>query len=92
MKKSYKNGECPDCGDPIPKRTSDGDECKNCGHVFYKLKDTTKKNTHTENADEVINAITETLLRASGEEIEAAAKAVGLNVTYVGDSLFEVKT
>lgn len=46
MKKSYKNGECPDCGDPIPKRTSDGDECKNCGHVFYKLKDTTKKNLY----------------------------------------------
>lgn len=46
--------------------------------------------THTENADKVINAITETLLRASCEEIEAAAKAAGLNVTYVGDSLFEV--
>lgn len=52
----------------------------------------TKKNIHTESADEVIKAITETLLRASSEEIEAAAKAVGLDVTYVGDSLFEVKT
>ena len=49
-----------------------------------------KKNIQS--ADEVINAITEILLRASGEEIEAAAKAVSLDVTYVGDNLFEVKT
>jgi hypothetical protein len=31
---SYPNGECPDCGDPIPDDATDGDECKNCGHVF----------------------------------------------------------
>lgn len=47
-------------------------------------------NTHLESADEIIIAISETLLRASGEEIEAAAKAAGLNVKYVGDNLFEV--
>ena len=49
-----------------------------------------KPGTHIESADEVINAISETLLRASGEEIEAAAKAAGLNVKYIGDSTFEV--
>ena len=42
-------------------------------------------------ADEIIVAITEALLRASGEEIEAAAKAAGLKVIYLGDSLFEVE-
>ena len=43
-------------------------------------------------ADEVISAITETLLRAEGETIEQVAKQVGLTgITYVGDSLFEVE-
>lgn len=31
---SYLNGECPDCGDNIPKSVKDGEECKNCNHVF----------------------------------------------------------
>jgi hypothetical protein len=52
-----------------------------------------KKNTdfHFEGADEIINAITEILIRASGEEIEHIAKEVGLSVEYVGDSIFKVK-
>lgn len=32
---SYKDGKCPDCKTKIPKDTQDGDECGNCGHVFY---------------------------------------------------------
>lgn len=31
---SYPDGECPDCGEEIPKGTKSGEECKNCGHVF----------------------------------------------------------
>ena len=48
------------------------------------------KKYHTESADEIINAISEVLLRADGDLIEEAAKATGLNVKYVGDSLFRV--
>ncbi len=32
----YDNGECPDCGESIPDDVSEGDECENCGHVFWK--------------------------------------------------------
>ena len=28
------DSECPDCGEVIPSDVSEGDECKNCGHVF----------------------------------------------------------
>ena len=31
---SYENGECPDCGEGIPKNVQEGDACKNCEHVF----------------------------------------------------------
>ena len=37
IKDSYENGECPDCGKDIPDDVSGGDECSNCGHVFYSL-------------------------------------------------------
>jgi len=49
------------------------------------------KNAHTEEADELINSITEILMRAEGETIAEVANLVGLNVKYLGDSLFEVK-
>ena len=29
------NNECPDCGDSIKLDVVDGDECENCGHVFW---------------------------------------------------------
>ena len=46
----------------------------------------------TESADEIINAISEVLLRADGDTILEAAKAAGLSgITYVGDSMFEVE-
>lgn len=32
---SYEQGECPDCGLKIKESSVDGDECENCGHVFY---------------------------------------------------------
>jgi len=32
----YENEECPDCGEDIPKGTTDGENCVNCGHVFCK--------------------------------------------------------
>ena len=35
----YENGECPDCGEPIPKDATSGDECVNCGHVFWEYVD-----------------------------------------------------
>jgi ribosomal protein S27AE len=31
----YPKGECPDCGKKIPAKAREGDECGNCGHVFY---------------------------------------------------------
>ena len=34
IKDNYDEGECPDCGDPIPDDMVDGGECANCGHVF----------------------------------------------------------
>jgi hypothetical protein len=49
-----------------------------------------KKKFHTESADDLIISISEVLQRSPGDEIEAAAKAVGLNVKYIGDSMFEV--
>jgi hypothetical protein len=36
---SYTNAVCPDCGEPIPKYTKDGDSCFNCGHVFYEIRE-----------------------------------------------------
>jgi hypothetical protein len=35
LQDSYPDAECPDCGEPIPEDTSDGDSCCNCNHVFY---------------------------------------------------------
>lgn len=35
MQDIYPDGLCPDCFMEIPKGTEDGDECLNCGHVFY---------------------------------------------------------
>ena len=32
--KNYPKGRCPDCGEKIPKTVTEGDACKNCGHVF----------------------------------------------------------
>lgn len=29
------DGECPDCGEDLPENWQNGDECENCGHVFY---------------------------------------------------------
>lgn len=31
---SYPDGECPDCGEKIPKDVVEGEACENCGHVF----------------------------------------------------------
>lgn len=35
VKNGYDNGECPDCSVPIDENAEDGDECDNCGHVFW---------------------------------------------------------
>lgn len=32
---SYEGCECPDCGGLIPVTAAEGDDCKNCGHVFW---------------------------------------------------------
>jgi predicted RNA-binding Zn-ribbon protein involved in translation (DUF1610 family) len=37
VRDAYENGECPDCGEPIPSRAPNGWECPNCGHVHYSL-------------------------------------------------------
>ena len=35
VKAAYEHGECPDCGESISEDTLPGEECENCGHVFY---------------------------------------------------------
>lgn len=35
VKENYHNGLCPDCGKPMPDDIKGGQECSNCGHVFY---------------------------------------------------------
>lgn len=35
VKSCFLNGECPDCGEPIPDDAVSGEECSNCGHVFW---------------------------------------------------------
>lgn len=35
LQDTYDNGECPDCGEPIPARFEGGEDCLNCGHVFH---------------------------------------------------------
>lgn len=37
IKNSYKNGKCPDCESSINENIEDGEECLNCGHVFYSI-------------------------------------------------------
>lgn len=32
---NYPNGVCPDCGKTIPDDIIPGQDCTNCGHVFY---------------------------------------------------------
>jgi len=36
--KEYVAGRCPDCGEYIPETAQEGDECRNCGHVFWKFR------------------------------------------------------
>ena len=48
-------------------------------------------NKHIESSDELVTSISEMLRRADGDSIVEAAKAAGLQVTYLGDSLFEVE-
>lgn len=31
----YEDDICPDCGEKISDILGDGDECSNCGHVFW---------------------------------------------------------
>lgn len=40
IKDNYEDGECPDCGDPIPDTAVAGDNCTNCEHVFSANKPT----------------------------------------------------
>lgn len=35
VKSQYKGGKCPDCGEEIPDDAIDGEDCSNCGHIFY---------------------------------------------------------
>lgn len=35
MRDHYDDGRCPDCGEEISYYCEDGEECENCGHVFY---------------------------------------------------------
>ena len=35
VRDSYEDGECPDCGLPIPENVVDGESCQNCSHIFY---------------------------------------------------------
>jgi Zn finger protein HypA/HybF involved in hydrogenase expression len=31
----YPEGRCPDCNEEIDPHAVEGDECSNCGHVFW---------------------------------------------------------
>jgi len=33
------DGTCPDCGEDIPEDVKSGQECLNCGHVFYRYRE-----------------------------------------------------
>jgi len=35
VKASYPTGRCPDCGQMIGDSVEEGEECSNCGHVFW---------------------------------------------------------
>lgn len=35
IRQSYADCLCPDCQEEIPVDVFDGDECSNCGHVFF---------------------------------------------------------
>ena len=35
---AYENAECPDCGEEIPTYMVEGDNCSNCEHVFWNIK------------------------------------------------------
>lgn len=35
VKGEYENGVCPDCAEPISVYAEPGNECPNCGHVFW---------------------------------------------------------
>jgi len=35
VRAAYRNSECPDCGEPLPENVQEGDECGNCGHVYF---------------------------------------------------------
>lgn len=37
IQEAYEDGTCPDCGEPIPDSAVEGDECVECGHVFYEI-------------------------------------------------------
>ena len=35
IRDEYPDGLCPDCDTPIPEDAVEGDQCENCGHVFW---------------------------------------------------------
>ena len=39
MADEYPEGRCPDCGEEINPEADEGDECENCGHVFWMERD-----------------------------------------------------
>lgn len=40
LQDTYENAECPDCAEPILDTYEQGDECSNCGHVFWLYRQT----------------------------------------------------
>jgi len=39
IKDNYEGGVCPDCGLDIPPNAVEGEECSECGHVFWDASD-----------------------------------------------------
>ena len=35
IKDCYPDGRCPDCETTIPDDVREGEECVNCGHIFW---------------------------------------------------------
>ena len=60
--------------------------CKRQKEAFKKA----NRKSHIVAADELISAVTKVLMRSEGETIAQFAKDAGLDVEYVGDSMFRV--
>jgi len=53
VKDCYEDGVCPDCSEIIPNSTGEGDQCTNCGHVFWFEYDNFDADNELNNFDDI---------------------------------------